>query len=173
MTCGVGCRHGLDPILLWLRCRLAVVALIRPLVWEPPCATHEALKRKRQRKNIALFSAAPSFLHKWLLSEADGNSAKVRIASEGGNEKKKRPRSWWVRRRKMFAWRRQQGNNKRKMRNTKTRSVRGEAPHGLWVQNHKLGLLFNPNVSAFLRKEKPEKKNKQNKQTKKKTPGFS
>ena len=27
-----------DPVLLWLWCRLAAVAPIEPLAWEPPCA---------------------------------------------------------------------------------------------------------------------------------------
>ena len=28
VTCGVGCRHGSDPVLLWLWCRLATIAPI-------------------------------------------------------------------------------------------------------------------------------------------------
>ena len=39
MSCGVGCRHGLDPVWLWLWCRLAAVAPIQPLACEPPYAT--------------------------------------------------------------------------------------------------------------------------------------
>ena len=46
MRCGVGSRHGLDPTLLWLWCRLAATAQIRPLDWEPPYATGAALKRQ-------------------------------------------------------------------------------------------------------------------------------
>ena len=38
MSCGVGRRWGLDLAWLWLWCRLAAVASIRPLAWEPPCA---------------------------------------------------------------------------------------------------------------------------------------
>ena len=30
MSCGVGRGHGLDPMLLWLWCRPAAVALMRP-----------------------------------------------------------------------------------------------------------------------------------------------
>ena len=37
-SCGVGCRHSLDPMLLWLWCRLAAVVLIRHLTWELPSA---------------------------------------------------------------------------------------------------------------------------------------
>ena len=35
MSCGVGGRHGSDPGLLWLWCRSAAVAPIRPRAWEP------------------------------------------------------------------------------------------------------------------------------------------
>ena len=43
-------RHSLEPVLLWLWCRSAATALIRPLVWEPPCVTGAALKNKRTNK---------------------------------------------------------------------------------------------------------------------------
>ena len=39
-----------DPALLWLWCRLAAVALIPPLAWEPPYASSAALKIKRRKK---------------------------------------------------------------------------------------------------------------------------
>ena len=55
MRCGVGRRHGLDPALLWLWRRPAAVALIRPLVWEPPYATGAALKKKKKDKCILKF----------------------------------------------------------------------------------------------------------------------
>ena len=48
MSCGVGCKCALDPILLWLW--LAVVAPIRPLAWEPPYAASVALKRKKKKE---------------------------------------------------------------------------------------------------------------------------
>jgi len=41
---GVGGRYGSDLVLLWLWCRLAAVAPIRPLAWEPPYAVGVALK---------------------------------------------------------------------------------------------------------------------------------
>ena len=50
MSYGVGCRHGLNPELLWLWPRLAAVALIGPLVWEPPYATGATLKSKKKKK---------------------------------------------------------------------------------------------------------------------------
>ena len=36
VSCGVGRRYGLDPTMLWLWCRPATSALIRPLAWELP-----------------------------------------------------------------------------------------------------------------------------------------
>ena len=50
MSCGVGCRHESDPAWLWLWCRLAAVAPIRPLAWEPPYAAGAALKRQKKKK---------------------------------------------------------------------------------------------------------------------------
>ena len=53
MSRGVGCRHGSDLVLLWLWCRPAATALIRPLAWEPPYAAGVALeKAKRQLINL-------------------------------------------------------------------------------------------------------------------------
>ena len=62
----VGCRHSLDSVLLWLWYRLAAVALIRPLAWEPPYAAAAALKRQKKiflilsislKKNLCINSA--------------------------------------------------------------------------------------------------------------------
>ena len=51
MSCGVGHRGGSDLILLWLWHKLAAVAPIRPLAWDPPYAAGTALKRpKKQNK---------------------------------------------------------------------------------------------------------------------------
>ena len=51
MSCGVGRRHASDLELLWLWCRWALVALIRPLAWEHPYAAGAALKSKKEKKN--------------------------------------------------------------------------------------------------------------------------
>ena len=48
MSYGIGRRSGLDPALLWLRCRLAAIAQIQPLAWELPHATGAALKNKKK-----------------------------------------------------------------------------------------------------------------------------
>ena len=47
VSCGVGCRHGSDPALLWLWWRPAATVPIRPLAWEPPYAEGAALKRQK------------------------------------------------------------------------------------------------------------------------------
>ena len=47
MSCGVGHRRGSDLALLWLWCRPAAIAPIRPLAWEPPYAADVALKRQK------------------------------------------------------------------------------------------------------------------------------
>ena len=54
MSCGVGRRCGSDLVLLWLWCRPAAAALIRPLAWKLPYATGLALKRKEKEKKTQL-----------------------------------------------------------------------------------------------------------------------
>ena len=48
-NCGVGCRRGLDPVLLWLWYSPVATAPIRPLAWEPPYAAGVALKKERKK----------------------------------------------------------------------------------------------------------------------------
>ena len=50
MSCGEGCRHGLDPELLWLWRRPVATVPIRPVAWEPLYAVGEALKRQKTKK---------------------------------------------------------------------------------------------------------------------------
>ena len=51
MSCGIGCRCGSDPELLWLWYRPEATALIGPLAWEPPHAAGAVLEmEKRQKK---------------------------------------------------------------------------------------------------------------------------
>ena len=57
VSCGVGCRRGLDPTLLWLWCRLVATAPIRPLAWETPYAmgaAQEIAKKKKKKRSKAL-----------------------------------------------------------------------------------------------------------------------
>jgi len=49
MNCGVGCRHGLDPTLLWLW--LAAAAPIQPLAWELPSICSRCRPKKQTNKN--------------------------------------------------------------------------------------------------------------------------
>jgi len=50
VSCGVGRRLGSDLVLLWLWCRLAATAPIRPLAWEPPYAAGAALEKAKETK---------------------------------------------------------------------------------------------------------------------------
>ena len=45
-------KHGSDPMLLWLWCKPAAVAPIRPLPWELPYAAGLALKKAKKKKKI-------------------------------------------------------------------------------------------------------------------------
>jgi len=66
VSCGVGCRRGSDPALLWLWRRPVATAPIRPLAWEPPYAAGAAqeiakkTKKKKKFRNIKLWK--PSVL---------------------------------------------------------------------------------------------------------------
>ena len=50
MSCGVGCRLGLDPELLWLWSSPAAAAPIPPLAWELLYAVGEDLKNQKKKK---------------------------------------------------------------------------------------------------------------------------
>ena len=83
MSCGVGHRHGFDPVLLWLWHRLAATALIRPLAWEPPYAAGAALKRQKktkEKKDHLKMVDKSSWFSKFLLNSAIVNA---RIFSQG------------------------------------------------------------------------------------------
>ena len=57
MSRGIGCRHGLDLVWLWLWHRLAAVALIRPPAWEPPYAAGfgpKKAEKKKKKKRIMI-----------------------------------------------------------------------------------------------------------------------
>ena len=67
MSCGVGHRRGLDPVLLWLWHRLVATDPIGPLVWEPSHVAGAALEKtkrpKKKKKNSLQFcSWSTSFL---------------------------------------------------------------------------------------------------------------
>ena len=52
VSCGVGHRCGLDLALQWLWYRLASIAQILPLVWDPPYAEGVDLKRQKKKKKL-------------------------------------------------------------------------------------------------------------------------
>ena len=57
MSCGVGCRRGSDPELLWHWHRPVATAPIGPLAWEPPYAAgaaQEIAKRQKKKKKKKL-----------------------------------------------------------------------------------------------------------------------
>ena len=58
MSCGIGCRHGSDPALLWLWlwCRLVTTAPIGHLAWEPPHVAGAALEKAKKKEEIKSFS---------------------------------------------------------------------------------------------------------------------
>jgi len=63
VSCGVGCRRGSDPTLLWLWHRLAATAPIRPLAWEPPCAAAAAQEIAKKNKNKKIKVTNPTSTH--------------------------------------------------------------------------------------------------------------
>jgi len=53
MSCGVGCRCGSDPALLWLWRRLVAMAPIQPLAWETStCRRGSPRNSKKKKKTI-------------------------------------------------------------------------------------------------------------------------
>ena len=56
VSCGVGCRRGSDPQLLWLWLwrRPASVVLIQHLAWELPYAPGVALRREKKGRRKKL-----------------------------------------------------------------------------------------------------------------------
>ena len=54
MNYGVGGRLSLDPLLLWLWCRLTAVVPFQPLAWEPPYAMDAVLKKKKKKKKAKI-----------------------------------------------------------------------------------------------------------------------
>ena len=49
---GIGHRRSSDPALLWLWCRPAAAAPIRPLAWELLYAARTALKKAKKKKKV-------------------------------------------------------------------------------------------------------------------------
>ena len=51
MSCGVGCRRGSDPAWLWLWCRPAAAASIRPLAWRNSICHRYGPKKEKTKQN--------------------------------------------------------------------------------------------------------------------------
>ena len=64
MSCGIGCRHGSDPVLLWLWGRLAAAALIGSLAWD---AAGVPLKRGEKRYKACYFIFYVNKTHREIL----------------------------------------------------------------------------------------------------------
>ena len=71
MSCGVGRRHGLDLVSLWLWRSPVAKVPIRPLAWKPPYTVGAALKKqktKQKKKEFFICSGYTSFVKfVWLL----------------------------------------------------------------------------------------------------------
>ena len=66
MSCGVGCRHSSDPVLLWYR--PAATAPIQPVAWEVPCVVDVALKRTTTTtKKLVFVLRSPLIPHRSIL----------------------------------------------------------------------------------------------------------
>ena len=65
MSCGVGCRCGSDPALLWLWRRPEATAPIRLQAWEPPYAAGAALERAKRpkKKKKKILSVATAWMN--------------------------------------------------------------------------------------------------------------
>ena len=69
MSCDVGHRCSLDPMLLWLWLwhRLVAAALIGPLAWELPYATPVALKKTKKGRGRKPKGYAEGSIHRTLM----------------------------------------------------------------------------------------------------------
>ena len=88
MSCGVDCRHGSDPVLLWLWCRPAAVARIGFPAWEPPSAAAVALKRNKKwlKGSIFCMYISPQEKHKQTKKKEYSDSKKWNDLSKGHGE---------------------------------------------------------------------------------------
>jgi len=82
VSCGVDCRRGSDPVLLWLWRRPVATAPTQPLAWEPPYAAGAAQeiatitttttttkkKRPKKKKNIDLLISCLAIYHEEIIS---------------------------------------------------------------------------------------------------------
>ena len=80
MSCGVGLRCSSDLALLWLWCRLAAVASVRPLALEPPCAAGTSLldkSQKKERRKLKVKPASSLCVCSWRGGKLEGRARNV------------------------------------------------------------------------------------------------
>jgi len=89
VSCGVGCRCGSDPALLWLWCRLVATAQIRPLAWEPPYAAgavpEKAKRQKKKKKKKKKCLPIMIFQHLLVLGSSWGFLVSFSVSCSVGN----------------------------------------------------------------------------------------
>ena len=80
MSCGVGCRRGSDPALLWLWRRPVATAQIWPLARELPCAVGAAQEMAKKKKMpLSFWSHTTSILQAlWLFLIKSTRELKMR-----------------------------------------------------------------------------------------------
>ena len=94
MSCGVGCRRGSDPVLLWLWRRLVATAPIRPLSWDSPYAVEASLekakrhthtqKKKKKKKLGKITKESNHHLKRYIHSLLIVIQAKQALTAHGG-----------------------------------------------------------------------------------------
>ena len=83
MSCGVGCRRGLDPRIALAVVRLAATAPIQPLDWELPYAARAGLKRQ----TIITMPFAATWMQLKVLNSLSELSQKEKCSSEETQER--------------------------------------------------------------------------------------
>ena len=58
LSCGIGCRLGLDLVWLWLWRRPVAAGPMQPLAWETPCGMAAALKGQKKKKKVPNLSSS-------------------------------------------------------------------------------------------------------------------
>ena len=88
MSCGVGCRRGSDPTLLWLWCRLVATTPIRPLARELPYPREAALEKAKRQQNKIKTSGVP-VVAQWLTNLTRNHEVAVSVPAlaQWGNDR--------------------------------------------------------------------------------------
>ena len=76
VSCGVGCKYGLDLALLWLWHRPAAAAPVQPLAWELLYAAGAGLKKKKKEEECGTPPLTESLLLALASVSSSANSLK-------------------------------------------------------------------------------------------------